>query len=623
MIKELVQFVNEVPEFVKDHAIQPKAGLHILIDFDGEGIAKVVASERFLGKKHGEVSQFLRDCAAKQEAAWMINTNKCFDLPIKGIHSASPYCVAFKIALLKDDKDNKRKFTELKKALPSNEYKNEIIRLTSERFNSYFEKSFDPKFDLSETNKEKAIQFRNFLKKNIGQLLFESESFQEIGWDEYILIYRQEKLEAYRSFQSVYLSEGIFNTAEFNHELNGEIHGTSNFFNGFNSKKPFLQHLTAAFDITSRISVSEAKSLAEFQLYATKGLLPNPIPVFIDKSELTNEAIQFHHRSTDKKLSHREIITELISKRKDDLGNYYLLYFSGGIIKDFDYIAKFEYFLSQDKDDDGNPKTWDIENLTAINDKDKIVHPSIKLKTVFDFERIVIRELFNNSLVKIDEKKDNVSMRYFDDIDPKYYRAALYSLILKYRKPVYDYIYKSMRLAIGRQQFEDICMTGILDDLKENKDYAIRAKLNIYFSLYQYFDKTDKQYIMPSKIEDHKATIAQVVDETDAHFNTDEAYAFGAGQLIYFLLSKSESGDRTHAVLEPFLQKTNHAHFNDSIAAILLKYKHAIPFDFKRFNMLAGEVLDYIPKTSLQELRPFLLAGYFCPNIFYTKKSDS
>ena len=96
MIKELVQFVEGIPDTVKARAIEPKAGLHILIGFNEAGEGKVLESERYKGKKHGETSRFLKECAMRQEAAWMIDTNKCFDLPIKGIHSASPYCIAFK-----------------------------------------------------------------------------------------------------------------------------------------------------------------------------------------------------------------------------------------------------------------------------------------------------------------------------------------------------------------------------------------------------------------------------------------------------------------------------------------------------------------------------------------------
>lgn len=610
MIKELVQFVKEIPETVKDRAVEPKPGLHILIGFEAGGEGKVLESERYKGKKHGETSRFLKECAIRQNAAWMIDTNKCFDLPTKGIHSASPYCIAFK-----------RESWVGGSKHPVDGTKANLI----ERFEAYFGKTFEEKFALSESDKQKALQFKYYLKKELTELLASNADYGELEGGEYVVFYLDEPIEKYQDFQEKYLSEGLFNTADYNIEVAGEILGTSNFYNGFNSKKPFLTHQTASFDITSRISASEAKALSEFQVYAGKRLLPNPMPIFIDQPELTEEAIKLFHKSENKQISHREIISELW-KRENDLGNYYLLYFSGGAIMDFDYVSKFNYYLNKQKDDDGEPIPWTIENVTEIKQKEKQLKPSIHLGSVFDFERVVIRELFNNSLVKVDDKKQTVSMRYFDEIDPKYYRPALFTLLIKYRKPIYDFIYKSMRVGIGRQQFEDICLTGILDDIRNptsNREYSIKSKLNIYFSLRSHFDKNNNPTTMPTNIEKYKSEIAQVVDNSELHFVSDEAYAFGTGQLIYFLLSKSEAGDRTHAVLEPFLQKTNHAHLNEAITGILLKYKHAIGFDYKRFNKLAGEVLAYEPTQGLQQLRPILLAGYFCPNILFTKKTDS
>ncbi|WP_143959476.1 hypothetical protein [Litoribacter populi] len=608
MIKELVQLVKDMPASVKQRAVEPKAGLHILIGFDEEGKGKVIESERYLGKKHGEPSNFLLESASKQEAAWMIDTNKCFDLPIKGLHSASPYCLAFKReSWIGGDK------------YPTDGKKPNLLN----RLDIYFGKTFEEKYELSETEKQGAIQFKVFMKAEMNNILAKIPEYTDLDGSDYVIFYRNEPVEKYRVFQGIYLSGGLFNTSEYNIEVEEDVFGTSNFYNGFNSKKPFLMHQTASFDITSRISAKEAKALSEFQIFAGKRLYPNPTPIFIDEPELTHEAINLYHRSEGQKPSHRELITELW-KRQKDLGNYYLLYFSGGGIQDFDYVSKFRYLLGEGKM--GEPNEWIINNLTEIRDKEKALKPPIRLKTVFDFERIVIRELFNNALVKIDDKKGTFTMRYFDDVDPKYYRAAQYTLLLKYRKPIYDFIYKSMRTNLGRHQFEDICMTGIMDDIRNkesNKEYAIKTKLNIFFSLSPYFDRTNNHIHMPSKIEEHKAEIARVVEEADAHFATDDSYAFGAGQLIYFLLSKSEAGERTHAVLEPFLQKTNHAHFNEAISGILLKYKHAIGFDFRRFNKLAGEVLAYEPITGLQQLRPFLLAGYFCPNVLFTKKSDS
>ena len=39
---------------------------------------------------------FLQHCAELAQVGWCVNTNKCFDLPAKGLHSCSPYCIALK-----------------------------------------------------------------------------------------------------------------------------------------------------------------------------------------------------------------------------------------------------------------------------------------------------------------------------------------------------------------------------------------------------------------------------------------------------------------------------------------------------------------------------------------------
>lgn len=606
MIRELTQFAQNVPDFVKERALVPKPGLHVLVRLEGDELATMVASEYYGGKKHGDISNFLKACAGRQEHAWMIDTNKCFDLPAKGIHSASPYCFAFK----------------RESWIGGDKYPKDTSRDILARTDIYFDKCLDSRFGLDEHGQEVAVWFKKYLKGQMQGLLQDIPDYARLDQGDYIVIYVERPLEEYRAFHDAYISEGLFNTSEYNVELNGEVYGTSNFLNGFNSKKPFLIHQTASFDITGRITGREAQLLAEYESLSNKKLFPTPTPIFIDQPELTEEALSLYHRSEDKKITHREIITQLW-KRKGDLGNYYLVYFAGGKIQDFDFVPKFRYHLDETATN-GEPPSWVIENVTEVKNKDEVL-PQVRLATVFDFETIVLRQLFNNTLIKIDGKKGEVSMRYFDDLDAKYYRPAIFRLLLKYRKACYDFVYKSLRSAIGRPQFEDLCITSILDDLRENKDYPLRLKLNIYFSLYQYFDHTTKKSkIMPSKLEAHKTELTEVLDNPSAHFQTDPVYAFGAGQLIYYLLSQSEAGERTHALLEPFLQKTNHANFNEAIASTLARYKHAIAFNFQRFNRLAAEVLGYTPETGLQELKPFLLAGYFCPNILYqSKKTES
>jgi CRISPR-associated protein Csh1 len=101
MIKEITGFINHLPPDFKNLGMKPKEGLHILLRIQQENgryfmneqsVVKICSSK----KPKPEDEEFLQQCASLSRVAWSVNTNKCFDLPAKGIHSCSPYCVAFK-----------------------------------------------------------------------------------------------------------------------------------------------------------------------------------------------------------------------------------------------------------------------------------------------------------------------------------------------------------------------------------------------------------------------------------------------------------------------------------------------------------------------------------------------
>jgi CRISPR-associated protein Csh1 len=107
--------------------------------------------------------------------------------------------------------------------------------------------------------------------------------------------------------------------------------------------------------------------------------------------------------------------------------------------------------------------------------------------------------------------------------------------------------------------------------------------------------------------------------ENVLHLDNDNAFAFSAGQIIYYLLNQSEEGNRTHALLEPFLQKTDANQLKLAIARTFDTYKHAIKFYKKKyeFDKLMSEVMGYVPdEKNMRNLLPFILAGYFSKSIF-------
>jgi CRISPR-associated protein Csh1 len=602
MIREISQFVETIPVGTKAKAMEPKQGLHISVGFDSEGVCKVLHHEYFNKKKSRVYSVFIERCMRLQELAWMVDTNKCFDLPAKAIHTASPYCVAFK---KESWAIGKEPATNYNKTLP-------------ERLPTYFSKCFDAKFVLTDIQIEETNRFCNFLRLEFQGVLLGLDEYHRLDESDYIIVYNDKSEKEYERFNGLYRQDKLFNTSEYNIVEHKHLYGTSNFFNGFNAKKPFLLHQTASFDINGRIAALDAQYLDEFEKLANKRVFPNPIPIFIDNHELTNESIEIYQRDDSRKTTYREIMAQLYRER-GSLGNYYLLYFSAGQIKDFDFVAKFDYLLNGEEG-------WCIENVMGLlQNKDNLL-PNQYLYNVFDFERVVITQLFNNSFVKPDKDTGALSLRYFDDLDAKYYRAATYTLAITYKTAVYDFIYKSMRSSIGVAQFYKICMDSILDDLKQDKkDYAIKLKLNILFSLYPHFNKIYNNLtfnIMASKVYEYTDQLREIVDKDDEYFRSDEEYAFGVGQLVYYLLLQSGSGNKTHALLEPVLQKSNQLQLNSAIVGLIAKYKHSISFGYRQFNNLAGKVLGYKSETLVKNNEAILLAGYFCPNILLRKKEQ-
>jgi len=98
MLQEINNFMNSLPAELKQAGLKPKEGLHVLLKIqekegthfmDEQSVCRVC-----LTRKATEFDYpFLQHCAELAQVGWCVNTNKCFDLPAKGLHSCSPYCI--------------------------------------------------------------------------------------------------------------------------------------------------------------------------------------------------------------------------------------------------------------------------------------------------------------------------------------------------------------------------------------------------------------------------------------------------------------------------------------------------------------------------------------------------
>jgi CRISPR-associated protein Csh1 len=481
-----------------------------------------------------------------------------------------------------------------------------------DRFSSYFNSALQ----LVNEEEEKLKLFARFFtdSNKFYHFLEEIKVSTLVKEKEYIVFYLDLPLEEYQNANERYLKDKLFNTDKFNVNTQSKgLMGTSDFFNGFNSKKPYLLHQSATFQIPGRISAHAARKLYEFMGLMSRKVFPQPLPIFVNQAEA--EALQQSYNGIVQlemdqsgQVSHRKIVAKLMEQDEEVLGNFYLMYYSRGEIKDFDFVPKFQYTLETDE---GTP--WIIEDLVGLNKR-------IVLNNLFDLQEDVLPVIFDNSLIVKKEDKP-IRVKYFDDIEQKYCKSnGIYLLVMRFRKAFYDFIYKNKRQAVSTQIFHEIMKKGILENIrldrvengKHKEEYRIKQKLNIWISLWAHFED---DYQKSKDMVNHISSLRSFMDELASGqrtIATDEEGAFAAGQVIAYLFSKISSDKQPHSQLEPFLRKKSDTRFKEDLVKLFERYKHVN--HTKRFSQAFSQVLACEWDQPVSSYLPILLSGYFSPN---------
>lgn len=598
MIKEIVQFTKVLPEDTFSRNLQLKEGLYIFLDVqekDGKAALKNVDEERNLLKgdygvftKNSEMNPFFEECLQIQNNSIPVSPAKIFN-PNKKIYGAScsPFVVAF----------TKKNFTKYNKALLLNELSEQYFKKAS----IYVDDKLKKRFQL----------FREYLSENIYNLLIGLQEFNEAKDSYSVSLYLKSiTLSEYIEAHEHYLRDNVFNKDDYNAIVENEIFGISDSLNGFNDKKRFLKHQTSISKFNYRIKGKDALFLWKYFKLQQNKQLPNPCPVFINSNELNRATVRLHQDG--KVLSHAQLIKELLKNPEDELSNFYLIYFQAGLkgskVIDIDFVPRFEYSVDHLK----------LHEIFCLGGTDK----AKKITNVFQLQDDVFNTIFNGQLCP-----KGKWIHYFEDIEPDnyYFTNAICNLMLQYRKVIYDYIYKSRRDSITCKMFDNMMQTSIFEDIRIDQEfkrgYTIKEKLNLWFSLYTYFNQNQNREDMASKIPELLEKMKQIANGENISFSKDPAeFAFGAGQLVYFLLTKSAASNKSYAMLEPFLQKTKVSHLQNAIGNSIAMYKHEIDITKGRFEKLASEVLTYESDINMKDYLRYFLAGCFAQSVIYEKK---
>jgi CRISPR-associated protein Csh1 len=640
MIKELINFTQNLDEGLKNIAYKPSKGLHILVSINENELLFIEKYLYYNGTD--DLDENLSEVLLYERFSSYISMNQQqkFDKKQK-IHSASPFSFAFNFSLGSSKSDIENAIVKIiegdenvsfyDKSLGSDRrtaldeifdqkvkaYKIEEVKKSIQ---NYFINA--KKLCIDETNIEFESQISRFeqfcqqdlwdqlptltmqknasKKKEIEEMI-EVSILGELKEKDYVRVYlttisNDSWQEAYKKYY-----QGEYPLDEFN---------DNDFISTFPDKKPFMSHQTATFQ-TFKVNGVEANVLKQFKdvLSAKPKIIPNPFPLFIYQDELQKELISLFNKN--RTLSYTEMIQALWDNHSNDFSNYYLINWYLGkdiVFQDFDFVSHFKYEFDAQ-----------IENLFEIQEKGgkSLVHYP-KISNVFELEQSVFKSLLQSKYLKLD---------YFGDLKKDDYesRNNTFHCFAKYRKAVYDFIYKSKRQSISENIFSDMVFSHIKDDLKQNNGYSIKEKLNIWYSLYEKFNNNNKNndLTMASQLKKYQAFVAQLsMGKIDADNATDAEFAFAAGQVIDYILGKSQAQDKSYQLLEPYLQQAKCQEFKRAIANDVARYKHAINDNETRFKSVCDFVLTYETTVNMKELMPEILAGVFSKCQFFQKDEN-
>ena len=610
MIKEIVQFIDALPQAVFSKNLRLREGLYFFLEIEeenGNPILKNIESDGKLREEDfgifsasTEMNPFFEKCLDLQVNSVPVSPAKIFN-PNKKIFgvSCSPFIVAF----------TKKNFDKYDKKI-----------LIKELSDQYFKKAEE--YCTTDYQKKKFRPFRNFLIGNIYEFLNDFPEYLKAKGSFSVNIFL--KNIAFSEFLEVhekYVEENVFNKGKYNKKWNNEIYGISDSLSGFNDSKRFLKHQTSPLPYNYRVKRVEAQDIWKFFKLQQNKQIPNPCPIFVDKKELNSKIITLYQN--EKVLSYSGLINDIFkTDNQESLQDFYLLFFrgtKGSRLVDIDFIPMFNYKIKPE-----------IKFVELFPLGGKLAHDSVE--NVFQLQDSVFNKIFNGQLVT-NTKSGGVWLKYFDDLEPNpkyFFTDAIYNLMMSFRKAIYDYVYKARSQSITCRMFDQMMKISILEDIrideyknkKHSRGYELKEKLNIWFNLYNFFNQNKNRENMASRIPQLLEKMKQVANGENVSFSEDPSeFAFGAGQVVYFLLSKSESSDKTYAMLEPFLQKTTASQLQEAIGKTIVMYKHDITISKGRFEKLASEVLTYETNINMKDYLRYFLAGCFAQSVIYEKNS--
>lgn len=459
-----------------------------------------------------------------------------------------------------------------------NKYYDSLLKLGS---NSKEEILLKEKYTENETKIYKEKMLKTF------DIIYDDLKNQEMQKENWIKIFLKKDIEEYKRVSEIYIKIKLFNTNDNNIEIDGKTYGSNNYNYGLNSKKPYLELKSTNYKVGSFVNDEDIQTL-------------------------NNLYIWLYNNASGK----------TILKLPED-------WRFNGIPKDEEEIRDKNTYIIKVIGNNGTARIDDYRYASNYNTKiRKFIckdYLSQEHKIVFETENIYILNWYTNNIWFAENEKN--SKNYIKDAYYDYDLKISKSILSNWKKEILKQ-YNNLFLELFEQEqqsnflnkLDEIAIKIIenmyIDNLKQNKKYIYnpRKAFNLWIAYKQYFNKKGGNEEM--RINNLQEQCEKIVNEGQK-IETDEQYYYLAGQVAYYLLSRSKADKLTQDVTEPFIKANTTKKLKNEIEFLYEKYKYDIYLNYPKFNNIMSQILLQEPEDKIKNNKELILAGLLANNLFY------
>lgn len=389
-----------------------------------------------------------------------------------------------------------------------------------------------------------------------------------------------------------YIFPNIYNSNDYNVEVEGKIQGIPDNNMGMNAKKPFLAIKTRKTPAAYLVDINKAILQKQFFEYLMNLASSGKNNVYIDTKNYRIKA----YSDQDERDDFDEMASgyylriqkgkELEIQVQDNLVDY-----QNRLKTNFEYVKFISIDIKEDKLPEFAKKYGVYDKRTSIG--------------------TLINEIFFSKFLRTNYFIDANDMSIKDSV--------LRQNIIMYRNIIFDWVYKGIDNNFSKAE-EKFALDLIKNSIRNEDKYNLRPKsqLNLHWSLKDYFLKMKKE--QGGKTMADIATKIRTSVKEKIMFkedlimpSDDKEYYYAVGQLLSYFIFKSRAGKRMQSMINPVLNAKRDNIIKMRLFQLYKKYNYDISINNYNMKKLYAMILGYKPQNKVNQ--EMILFGYLDENI--------